>query len=177
MKTKLFLLLILVTATVFTWAAPPDEGKTIFSARCASCHALNKILTGPALTGVDKRHSIDWIVKFVQSSQTLVKSGDKEAVALFEKFNKIPMPDHPDLSADQIKSVVAYIISQGGAADAAAKAPFAKPSKLHPAYTPASYANAGFFMGYFIVIALLVVALLFAVQIKEYERRNQELEN
>ena len=89
----------------------PIDGKSIFTSRCAACHNVNKTLTGPALAGVDERRSIDWIINFVHSSQTLVKKGDKDAVAVYEKFNKIPMPDHPELTADHIKSILAYIKS------------------------------------------------------------------
>jgi cytochrome c2 len=152
------------------FAAPPEQqGKNIFTTRCASCHAVNKQLTGPALAGVEQRHTIDWIINFVHSSQTMVKAGDQQAVALFEKFNKIPMPDHSDLAADDIKSVVAYIKSEASAGGDD-KAPFAKPARLRPAYTPLTFANAQFFVSYFLVIAMLVLALLFAVQIKQYER-------
>jgi mono/diheme cytochrome c family protein len=168
MKAKLFTILIAALASVAALAAPPEQpGKTIFTARCAACHAVNKQLTGPALAGVDERHTIDWIVSFVHSSQTLVKAGDKKAVALFEQFNKIPMPDHPDLTAEDIKGIVSYIKAE---ASIGSKAPFAKPAKLRPAYTPLTFANAEFFVSYLAVVALLVVALLFAVQIKQYER-------
>src|SRR5688500_16613500 len=96
-KSLLLLLTLLPAATAL--ADPPaEEGKTIFAARCASCHNVNKDLTGPALAKVDERRSMEWIVSFIRSSQSLVKSGDKDAVAVFEKFNRIPMPDHPDLS-------------------------------------------------------------------------------
>ncbi|HEU4903366.1 MAG TPA: cytochrome c, partial [Flavisolibacter sp.] len=32
-----------------------QDGKAIFSANCATCHALDKALTGPALRGVETR--------------------------------------------------------------------------------------------------------------------------
>lgn len=170
LKTKILLLVILVCSSVVALADPPlEEGKAIFTARCASCHNVNKDLTGPALKGVDERRSIDWIVSFVKSSQSLVKAGDKDAVALFEKFNKIPMPDHPDLTDENIKNVVAYIKSESSNT-AVAAAPFAKPSKLRPAYTPLSTSNYGFFIGFLSVVALLILAMLLAVQLKQYER-------
>jgi len=101
---KLLTTLFAIWAITIVYANPPEEeGKTIFTSRCAACHNVNKVLTGPALAGVDQRRSIEWIVKFVKSSQGLVKSGDKDAVALFQKFNRIAMPDHPDLTADNIK--------------------------------------------------------------------------
>ena len=106
------LLLLLLTLFLFTAAGaepPAEEGKSIFSSRCASCHNVNKVLTGPALAGVHERRSMDWITRFIKSSQTMIKSGDKDAVALFEKFNKIPMPDYPDLTDANVVSIVEYI--------------------------------------------------------------------
>lgn len=168
MKAKV-ILSVIVLLTLHVSAAPPvEEGKTIFSARCAGCHNVNKVVTGPALAGVDERRSIDWIVKFVHSSQTLVKDGDKDAVALFEKFNKIPMPDHTDLTPDNIKSIVEYIKSETVAETN--DAPFKKPGKLRPAYTPLSITNYGFFIGYLAVVAMLILGLLFAVHVKGIER-------
>lgn len=155
-----------------SFAAPPNEiGKTIFTTRCGSCHNVNKIVVGPALAGVDQRHDIDWIVSFVHSSQTVIKDGDKIAMALFEKFNKMQMPDHPDLSKDDISSIVDYIKSQSDASASIDKAPFEKPSKLHPAYLPLSLSNYGFFLGFFMVVGVLTLALLLFVRVKEYERK------
>jgi cytochrome c551/c552 len=170
MKAKVILSTIVLFTTLHVLATPPvEEGKTIFSTRCAGCHNVNKVVTGPALAGVDQRRSIDWIVKFVHSSQTLVKSGDKDAVALFEKFNKIPMPDHSDLTPDNIKSIVEYIKSE--TVTETNNAPFKKPGKLRPAYTPLSITNYGFFIGYLAVVAMLILGLLFAVHVKSIERK------
>ncbi len=171
MKIKFILLLLVFVSALAVNAAPPlEEGKTIFSTRCASCHNVNKVLTGPALAGVHERHPIEWIINFVHSSQTMVKNGDKDAVALFEKFNKIPMPDHPDLTPDNIKNVVEYIKSESK--NEANTAPFVKPYKARPNYTPLSIRNYGFFIGYLAVIGLLIVSLLFAVQVKSIQRKD-----
>ena len=35
--------------------ANAQDGKALFQANCASCHAVNKKLTGPALAGVEDR--------------------------------------------------------------------------------------------------------------------------
>jgi mono/diheme cytochrome c family protein len=169
MKTKLFILAMVLSAALPVLANPPvEEGKSIFTSRCASCHAVNKNLTGPALAGVDERRSMDWIVAFVKSSQTLVKKGDKDALTVFEQFNKIPMPDHPDLTDANIHSIVEYIKTESKAS--VEKAPFAKPAKLRPAYQPISFHNYGFFVSYMAVVLILIAVLLFAVQLKEYER-------
>ena len=166
------LLFTLLLSTIAAVANPPvEEGKAIFSTRCASCHNLNKDLTGPALSGIHERRSLDWIVSFVKSSQSLVKAGDKDAVAVFKKFNKIPMPDHPDLTDENIMNVVEYIKAEGGNSTIAAKAPFAKPGKLRPAYLPLSTSNYGVFIGFLAVVGILIAALLLAVQLKAYERQ------
>ncbi|RYY99706.1 MAG: cytochrome c [Chitinophagaceae bacterium] len=172
MKAKIFLLILLLATTGAAIAGPPaEEGKAIFSSRCAACHNINKALTGPALAGVEQRRSIDWIVKFVQSSQTLVKGGDKTAQELFEKHNKIVMPDHPDLSADNIKNIVEYIKAESVSSES--KAPFVKPGMLRPNYLPTPIGHT-FFIGFLAVVLLLVAVLLFAVQLKQYDRQLEE---
>ena len=174
-KLKLSLLIVLI-ATFQSKANPPiEEGKSIFLSRCAACHNINKAMTGPALSGVDERRNIEWIIKFVHSSQTLVKSGDADAIAIFEKFNKIPMPDHPDLTEDNIKSIVEYIKSESKPAEEE-KAPFAKPGKKKTFYTPIKLNNYAFIFGYLAVVAALVFSLYYAVQFKTFQR-NKRNEN
>jgi cytochrome c551/c552 len=164
---------IVFLSALYSLATPPAiEGKAMFMARCASCHNIHKNLTGPALAGVTQRHSFDWIVRFVQSPQVIIHSGDKEAVALYEKFNKLIMPDHTDLSADAIKGIMNYISEEEKKGEE--KAPFAKPTKLHPAYKPLSLHNWGFFTTYLATVVLLIGALVFAVQLKEYERKGRK---
>lgn len=151
---------------------PIEEGKSIFTTRCAACHSVNKVLTGPALAGIDERRSMDWIINFIHSSQTMVKAGDKDAVAIFEQFNKIPMPDHSDISEEKIKSIVEYIKSETTLASTAVK--IKKPGKLRPNYTPLTIQNYGYFLAFFLVVALLIAAMLFAVQLKTLSREAAE---
>lgn len=176
MKAKLIILISLVLAITGKVAAEPpiEEGKSIFMSRCASCHNVNKIMTGPALAGVDQRRSMEWIIKFVQSSQTLVKSGDKDATALFEKFNRVPMPDHSDLTDAQIMGIVEYIKGETRAVDASA-APFKKPGKKMVNYIPLSVTrDYAFFVVYLILVACLVGALAFAVRSNNFRRQLKE---
>lgn len=152
--------------------APVPEGKLIFSSRCASCHNVNKVVLGPALAGVEQRHSVDWIIHFVHSSQTVIRGGDPAAIALYEKFNKIPMPDHPDLNEENIKNVLAYIKSES--VNSAVPVAF-RPEKIHPAFTPLSITkNYGFFLSYFGLVALLFFALISLVKVKAIQRKEKE---
>lgn len=118
MKQKIRTLSIaaLLLTGLFGQTATAQDGATLFKA-CAACHSIGggKIV-GPDLKGVTKRRTNEWLVKFIQSSAKLVKSGDADAVALFMQFNKMPMPDNA-LSADQVNKILAHI--DGGAGGAA----------------------------------------------------------
>jgi cytochrome c551/c552 len=90
-------------------ADPVQQGQQLFSSRCASCHSITQKIVGPALAGVQERHDIEWIIRFVKSSQTVIKDGDKIANSLFEQFNKVVMPDHADLTEADINNILTYI--------------------------------------------------------------------
>lgn len=109
---------IIITTLAFIFfadtALAQNGGEKIFKQTCAACHTVGKgRLVGPDLANVSQRHSEDWIIKFVKSSQTVIKSGDKYADSLYKSFNQTVMPDHPDLNNAQIKDVIAYIQTAG----------------------------------------------------------------
>jgi cytochrome c551/c552 len=173
MKKKIIISSLLTLLTLFVFSIPPvDEGKMIFTSRCASCHNVNKVIVGPALAGVSERHTEDWIIHFVHSSQTVIKGGDKTAVALYEKFNKVPMPDHLDLSPETIRGILAYIKSE---TKVSAAAPAFRPDRVHPTYTPLSImANYEFFAAYLILMLAMTVSLVALVRVKEVQRKGRD---
>jgi mono/diheme cytochrome c family protein len=88
-----------------------EEGKAIFFARCASCHMVNKEMTGPALRGVEKR----WpdkkkLYAFIRNSEDFLKT-DTYAHTLWLQYNQTMMTKHPDLTDAQIDQVLGYINS------------------------------------------------------------------
>ena len=95
------------------------SGKEIFSTICVACHTVGQgKRIGPDLAGVDERHTEEWLIEFIRSSQTVIKSGNPEAVALAEGYPGLVMPDNP-LSDDQIRSVLTYVRElESGAATA-----------------------------------------------------------
>ncbi len=104
-----FIAVFWVTLHVQAQSVSTTRGKDIFTTRCTACHSIAKDVIGPALKDVDKRRSKKWIISFVHSSQMVIKSGDTAALGLFNSHNKIVMPDHPDLSNEDITSIIAYI--------------------------------------------------------------------
>ncbi len=88
-----------------------NQGELLFKQKCTACHTVGGgKLIGPDLANVQVRRTEEWIIKFVQSSQSVIKSGDTTAAAVFNQHNKVVMPDQ-DLNDNQIKSIVAYIAS------------------------------------------------------------------
>lgn len=173
-KKSLLGILILTLAVMLAKADPIEESRALFTSRCASCHNVNKVLVGPALGGVDQRRSTEWIINFVHSSQTMVKKGDKDAVALFAKFNSIPMPDHSDLSENDIKGIIEFIKSEAKPLEES-KAPFAKPGKKPLNAVPLSVStDYGFFSAYFLAVGILISVLLFAVRVTEIRKARAE---
>lgn len=120
-RTSVFGLLITITAMVLptlVWAQIP--GEQLFNSMCSACHSIGGgRLVGPDLAGVTDRRTQEWLQSFVQSSQTLVTSGDADAVALFEAFNGMVMPDF-SLTDAQITQVMGYIGAKGSSVDVVA---------------------------------------------------------
>ena len=172
MKKRITICVLTLFLVLYVFSIPPtEEGKTIFMSRCASCHNVNKVIVGPALAGVSDRHTEDWIIHFVHSSQSVIKGGDKTAIDLYEKFNKVPMPDHTDLSPESIKNILAYIKSETKAPDSG---PTFRPDKLHPQYTPFSSGDYRVFAVYMTLIFILTGALIALVRVKEIKREAEK---
>ncbi len=87
-----------------------QDGKALFSQNCASCHAVNKKLTGPALAGVedrwsDKKNLYAWI----KNSAAFLNTGDPYATKLYNEYNKTAMNSFPGLADKDIDAILAYI--------------------------------------------------------------------
>lgn len=105
--TKIIVALLFVFS-VNIFAQDVANGEKLFKANCAACHKLDKKLVGPALKGVSERRDAEWLKAFIRNSAELIKSGDKDAVAIFEEYNKMPMMAFPQLSDQDIIDIIAY---------------------------------------------------------------------
>lgn len=107
--SKIFFGLAFVLVTSLSaFAQDAAKGKELFNTNCAACHKLDAKATGPALRGVAAKYDKEWLYKWVKNSGELIKSGDAQAVKVFEENNKVPMTAFPQLSNEDIDNILAY---------------------------------------------------------------------
>jgi mono/diheme cytochrome c family protein len=87
-----------------------QDGKALFQANCASCHALNKKLTGPALAGLEERGP--WadrkkLYAWIRNPAGFAKT-EPYAAGLIKEYGVL-MTAFPSLSDAEIDAIVAYI--------------------------------------------------------------------
>ncbi len=129
-----FLILIIGSATETT----AQNGEAVFNQYCSACHKVGGgRLVGPDLMGITSKRPVDWLVKWTQSSQALVKSGDPEAKKIFDEFSGMIMPDQNIPEAD-IKSIFAYIDTKSSSSNtaSASETPKAPASNASDKATP-----------------------------------------
>ena len=130
MKQVLLSVTLLFFFAGFTGA---QDGKSLFNRNCSVCHTIGggkKV--GPDLKGITKTKNLDWLVKFVKSSKDLIASGDPDANAIFNEFQKIPMPSH-SLSTAEIEAILNFVAAGG---DTGGKTAAADSVKLPEIFTP-----------------------------------------
>lgn len=87
-----------------------QDGEQLFQ-QCKACHSIGQgKLLGPDLLDMSKRRDANWLKNFIKSSQTMVKIGDADAVAIFEEYNKLVMIDYNLPDAD-INAIIKYVDS------------------------------------------------------------------
>ncbi|WP_395052087.1 c-type cytochrome [Flavobacterium sp.] len=91
-----------------TTSGDPVVGKELFNSKCAACHNLDNKMTGPALRGVTGRHKKEWFYPWIKNSSAMIKSGDPDAVKLWEEYKPSVMTAFPELSNTDIDNILAY---------------------------------------------------------------------
>ena len=87
-----------------------QDGEQLYQ-QCRACHTIGQgKLLGPDLMDVTKKRDVVWVKNFIKSSQSMIKSGDPDAIAIFEEFNNLVMIDYPLPEAD-IEAIIKYIDS------------------------------------------------------------------
>lgn len=87
----------------------PAVGEKLWKANCAACHKVDAKLIGPALGQVTEKYDEEWLISWIRNNQELRESGDAQAIAIYEEYNGLAMPNYPQFSDDDIRGLLAYI--------------------------------------------------------------------
>jgi len=106
---------VLLLASTLMYAQPTVEsGKTLFRNYCATCHAkdMKTDLTGPALAGTEDRwadYPREDLYGWIRNSQAMIAAGHPRATELWAQWSPTVMTAWPNLTDDDIESVLLYI--------------------------------------------------------------------
>ena len=168
MQVKSLLVAFLLFLSLNLFAQPSGKplsvegakGESLFKLNCASCHAMNVKLVGPALQDVHQRRSEEWLLKWIKNNEKLRASGDKDAIAVYNENGKAAMNVFENLSDDQIKSIITYFKDWTPAA------------KVAVVVDPAA-ADQGFFSDNTLYILLFLIVILTVVLLILRRTKNQ----
>ncbi|PDH45653.1 MAG: cytochrome C, partial [Bacteroidetes bacterium MED-G21] len=112
-KALKLLTLLFITTIHLSFAQDVELGESLFSSNCASCHYLgpeSKKLVGPGLNDhIFEEYTTEWLYSWIKNSSELIKSGDEQAISVFEQYNKSVMTAFPYFTNDDIDNILAYI--------------------------------------------------------------------
>ena len=141
-------------------SADPAKGKELFNANCAACHKLDGKATGPELRGVADKFEAAWLHKWIRNSSDLIKSGDAQAIKVFEDNNKIVMSSFPQLSDADIDNILAYTSEPTAEAPKAAAA--AATEAVPGAASEGGISN-NIILGALALVMVILIVMLFLV--------------
>ena len=151
-----FVLAVAFTLPIHAQEPDIDKGKSLFNMNCAACHKLNKRAVGPALAGVSQKYEKEWLYSWIKNSMAMVKSGDAQAVAIYEEYNKSVMTAFPQLSNEDIDNILAYT-------------DYKPPAPAMPAAVPTTVASSEdnttstLLLGVLVLVLVILVIMLFLV--------------
>jgi len=113
---KLTLSAIIFLAISFANKSFAQDGKTLFSNNCASCHAVNKKLIGPALAGVqDRWPDSKKLHAWIHNNAAFRATGDVYANNLYNEYGKVTMTVFGNTLSDaDIDAILGYIKTEAG---------------------------------------------------------------
>lgn len=150
-------LLLGAAALALAGAARADtaaEGKVLYEQKCSACHTIgggDRI--GPDLHGVAARRPEAWLLRFITEPDKMIAAKDEVAVRLYEKYNRIIMPNL-GLKESDARAVLAHIQAASAAAAPAAAAAAASPLPRPELAAPQSTV-----LNTFLVLAAVIIAV------------------
>jgi cytochrome c551/c552 len=88
-----------------------QDGKVLFQANCASCHNPLKVVTGPALQGVEERVPDKKLLhSWIRNNQAVLATGNKYFNDLYAQYNRTAMTVFGNQLTDpEIDAILKYV--------------------------------------------------------------------
>ena len=140
------------------------QGSELFSANCASCHALKGKVVGPALEGVIDKYEEDyaWLNAWIKNSQKLVKSGDERAVAIYNEYNGQAMNIFENLKDEEITSILMWI-DNGGDGDSPAANTDESLNSNQPVFNESLFNNINWAIVLLSFLIFIIIVMIFGI--------------
>jgi protein SCO1/2 len=100
-----------------------SRGEDLYRSRCDSCHSLGtEDGLGPGLAGVTEKRDRVWLARWLKAPDRMLAEKDPIATQLFDRYNKLPMPNLRLSNAD-VEALITYMadsksikpVGEGGA--------------------------------------------------------------
>lgn len=97
-----------------SYAAAPilpklSRGEDLFRSRCDACHGMTTADgVGPGLAGVTAKRDRAWLVRWLKNPDRMLAEKDPIATDLYERFQKLPMPNL-QLSDADVEALIDYM--------------------------------------------------------------------
>jgi len=107
LKNRILLLAVLFSLSFSAFSQA--DGEQLYKQNCTACHTIGGgRLVGPDLSGVTDKRESDWLKLWITSSADLIASGDADAIAIFEEYNKSAMTSF-DFSDEELTALLGYL--------------------------------------------------------------------
>ena len=139
-----------------------EEGSKLFNSNCASCHALQGKVVGPALGGIVDKYDQDyeWLIGWIKNNTKLIAQGDERALAIYNEYGQQAMNVFENLSDDEITSILMWIDNGGdGDAPAAAESTDATAAPV----SDSLFNNINWSVAVLVLLILAVIVLIFGI--------------
>lgn len=87
-----------------------SSGEELFRSKCEACHSIGKDDLGPDLKGVTQKRDKAWLMRWIKAPDKLLAEKDPIAIDLYNRFNKIAMPNLK-LNDDDVGTLIDYLQS------------------------------------------------------------------
>ena len=82
-----------------------ERGQELFKSMCSACHKIDQRVIGPALAGVTKKRTPEWIMNMIMNPDQMVKENAQARKLLAEYIS--PMANQ-NLTEEETRSILEY---------------------------------------------------------------------